>query len=45
MNRLWLTEIVKDGVCTGVRNRGCEDWAGSTQGVSGGGFAPLTAGE
>lgn len=22
------------GVCAGVRNRGCEDWAGSTQGAT-----------
>lgn len=36
MKRLWLTEVFEGGVCAGVRNRGCEDWAGSMQGATAG---------
>ena len=36
MKGLWLTEVFKAGVCAAVRNRGCEDWAGSMQGANAG---------
>lgn len=36
VKRLWLTEVLIAEVCAGVRNRGCEDWAGGMQGETAG---------